>query len=54
MSLEESYYVSQILSTVAVVASLIYLALQTRQTAKISLRRCIKRGMSCSTNTPSV
>ena len=32
MSLEESYYVSQILSTVAVVASLIYLALQTRQT----------------------
>jgi hypothetical protein len=34
MSLEEFYYVSQIAASVAVLASLIYLALQTRQTAR--------------------
>jgi hypothetical protein len=34
MSLEELYYVSQIIASVAVLASLIYLALQTRQTAR--------------------
>jgi hypothetical protein len=34
MSLEEFYYISQILASVAVLASLIYLALQTRQTAR--------------------
>ena len=33
MSLEELYYVSQIVASVAVLASLIYLALQTRQNA---------------------
>jgi hypothetical protein len=34
MSLEEFYYVSQIVASIAVLASLIYLALQTRQTAR--------------------
>ena len=34
MSLEEFYYVSQIVASVAVLASLIYLALQTRLTAR--------------------
>lgn len=34
MTLEEIYFVSQTISSVAVVASLIYLALQTRQTAR--------------------
>lgn len=34
MTLEEFYYVSQIAASVAVLASLIYLALQTRQTAR--------------------
>jgi hypothetical protein len=34
MSLEEFYYVSQIAASAAVLASLIYLALQTRQTAR--------------------
>ena len=34
MSLENFYYVSQIVASVAVIASLIYLALQTRQTAR--------------------
>ena len=33
MNLEEVYYVSQIVASVAVLASLIYLALQTRQSA---------------------
>lgn len=34
MSLEDFYYVSQIIASVAVLASLIYLALQTRQAAR--------------------
>ena len=34
MSLEQFYYVSQIIASTAVLASLIYLALQTRQTAR--------------------
>jgi len=34
MSLEDFYYVSQIIASVAVLASLIYLAIQTRQTAR--------------------
>lgn len=34
MSLESIYYISQIIASVAVLASLIYLALQTRQTSK--------------------
>ena len=34
MTLEAIYYISQIVASVAVLASLIYLALQTRQTAK--------------------
>ena len=34
MSLEEFYYVSQIIASTAVLASLIYLALQTRQTSR--------------------
>jgi hypothetical protein len=34
MLLEEFYYVSQIVASVAVLASLIYLAVQTRQTSK--------------------
>jgi hypothetical protein len=34
MSLESIYYVSQIVASFAVLASLIYLAIQTRQTAK--------------------
>ena len=34
MSLEEFYYVSQIMASTAVLASVIYLALQTRQTSR--------------------
>jgi hypothetical protein len=34
MSLEDFYYVSQIIASVAVLASLIYLAIQTRQAAR--------------------
>ncbi len=34
MTLEDAYYCSQIIAAVAVVASLIYLAVQTRQTAR--------------------
>ena len=34
MSLEEFYYVSQIIASIGVLASVIYLALQTRQTAR--------------------
>ena len=34
MSLENLYYASQIVASFAVIASLIYLALQTRQTAR--------------------
>ena len=34
MSLENFYYISQIIASFAVLASLIYLALQTRQTSK--------------------
>lgn len=34
MSIEEIYYVSQIISSIAVLVSLIYLALQTRQTSR--------------------
>ena len=34
MSLEEFYYVSQIFASIGVLASVIYLALQTRQTAR--------------------
>ena len=34
MSLEEIYYISQILSTAALVASLVYLGVQTRQAGK--------------------
>ncbi len=34
MTLEEIYYVSQLVSTVALIASVVYLALQTRQAAR--------------------
>lgn len=34
MTLEELYYVSQVIASVAVIASLVYLALQTRQAAR--------------------
>jgi hypothetical protein len=36
MSLESFYYISLIVASVAVLASLIYLALQTRQRSKTS------------------
>ena len=34
MTLEEIYFVSQTIASVAVIASLVYLALQTRQAAR--------------------
>lgn len=34
MTLEETYYISQVVASVAVIASLVYLALQTRQAAR--------------------
>lgn len=34
MTLEEIYYISQVVASVAVIASLVYLALQTRQAAR--------------------
>ena len=34
MTLEEIYYISQVIASVAVIASLVYLALQTRQSAR--------------------
>jgi len=37
MSLESSYYVSQIVASIAVIASLVYLAVQTRQSAHSQL-----------------
>jgi len=37
MNLEDSYFISQIVASVAVVASILYLALQTRQAARYSM-----------------